>query len=47
MVALRSSAWLLMDAEPGRKRRWEAGKAAGQSLAGLSPAEGFVPSTET
>lgn len=45
MVALRSSPWLLPDAESGRKRRWEAGKAAGstgRSLAGLSPTKDFV-----
>lgn len=47
VVVLCSSAWLLLGAELARKRRWEAGRAVGPSLAGLSPAEGFVPGTGT
>lgn len=49
VVALRSSPQLLPDVELGRKRRWEAGKAAGstrRSLAGLSATEDFVQSTD-
>jgi len=40
--------WSAPAMEAGRKRRWEAGQAAGStgcSLAGLSPTEDFVRST--